>query len=251
MDPVEPPPTLLRSPWFWSSCFAVAVTLTFFIVFLAYREGRTADAAASKPATAQATAPATLASAMLPTPDAPPASRAIDLLALIDLARDTRGGNWHVDNGALVSDASSRALLAIRYKPPREYDFLIQFTLLSGDNNVIQVFSVDRELATFVLGGWKRTSSGFQHINGKPANANPSTVHSPALHNGEIHTCVIRVRNHSIQAVLDDQPVTSYDTDGSDLSQLDWKINGQPLGFGSQETPTAFHQIKLIPVDLK
>ena len=50
---------------------------------------------------------------------------------------------------------------------------------------------------------------------------------------------------------LDDHLLTSYDTDGSDLSQLDWKINGQPLGIGSQDTPAAFHQIKLIPVDSK
>jgi hypothetical protein len=278
MDPVEPP-KLLRSPWFWTSCFAVAFTLTFFIVFLVYRQGRTTPIAAasnpappipaasnpapsipapSNPAAAQpqttAPAPATAASATLPTAGqpAPRPSGAVDLLPLIDLSRDVRFGNWHVENGsALVSDASGRARIAIRYQPPREYDFLIQFTQVSGNNCVTQIFSVDRHVANFVLAGWQRKHSGFQHINGKAGNVNPSTVEGPALVNGKIHTCVIQVRKQMIQAVLDGQIITSYQTDGSDLSQRDWDIQGQPLGIGSHETPTIFHKVELIPVDSK
>jgi hypothetical protein len=268
MDPVEPP-TLLRSPWFWTSCFAVALTLTFFIVFLVYRQGRTTPIAAaasiptpsnptpSNPAAGQpqttAPVPATLASATLPSSEqaAPRPSGVVNLLPLIDLARDVRNGNWHVENGsALVSDASGRARIAIRYQPPREYDFLIQFTQVSGNNCVTQIFSVDRHVANFVLGGWQRKHSGFQHINGKAGDKNPSTVHGPALVNGQRHTCVIQVRKQMIQAVLDGQVITSYQTDGSDLAQRDWDI-GQPLGIGSHETPTIFHKVELIPVDSK
>ena len=258
MDPVEPP-KLLRSPWFWTSCFALAITLTFFIVFLVYRQGRaTPIAAASNPAAThpQTTAPtpATLASATLPTSDQPAtrANGAVNLLPLIDLARDVRGGNWHVENNtALVSDASGRARIAIRYQPPREYDFVIQFTQVSGNNCVTQIFSDDHHVANFVLGGWQRKFSGFQHINGKAGDKNPSAVRGPALVNGAPHTCVVQVRKQMIQAVLDGQIITSYQTDGSDLSQRDWDIQGQPLGIGSHETPTMFHKIELVPVDSK
>jgi len=152
-----------------------------------------------------------------------------------------------MDGDAVISDASHRARLAIRYRLPREYDFKIQFTQVDGDNCAVQMFTAGNP-CMLVMGGWKRTVTGFQQIGGKSANVNPTGVRDLDWENGRKHTSVIRVRRQSIEAWLDGKLITSYKTDGSDLSNRDWEVNGYALGLGSEVSSTIFHSAELIEV---
>jgi hypothetical protein len=246
---------LTASPWAWASLGGVVVAVTFSIVFFVSRPR-------PAPALARVAAPVAMAgggesqAVAAPNGDAargasvvaPAAVEPIDLLRHVDVKRDTIGGAWRMKNGALISDASHRAAVGIRYPVPREYDFRVQFTQMDGDNCVVQMFTT-RNPAALVLGGWKRTISGFQQIDGVSADKNPTGVPGLRWDNGRTHTSVVRVRANRIEAWLDGRLLTSYVTDGSNLSNKSWPIKDYPLGVGSQLSSTIFHKVELIPAD--
>jgi hypothetical protein len=176
---------------------------------------------------------------------APVPSRTVDLFPFVDPTRDRIGGTWRIEGGALMSDASHRARLGIRYPLPREYDFRIQFTQVDGDNCAAQMFTAGNP-AVLVIGAWKRTVTGFQQIAGRWANNNVTGVRGLKFENGRMHTSVVRVRKDSIEAWLDGKRIIAYATDGSDLSNRDWEPAGFPLGVGSEFTSTIFHKLELV-----
>ncbi|HEY7119705.1 MAG TPA: hypothetical protein VH475_24150 [Tepidisphaeraceae bacterium] len=237
-------PEWLRSPWTWASVGGVAVAIVFSVVFIVNRPGPAIAAARTSSPKRQAAAPPE------PFPDATqaPVTRTVDLMPLIDPSRDAVGGNWHFENGELASDASHRAKLAIRYAPPKEYDFRVQFTQVDGDNCVVQMFT-HRNPCALILGGWKRTCSGFQQIANQSANNNPTGIRNLSFENGKRHTSVVRVRRNSIEAWLDGTLLTSYATDGTDLANRDWEITPCFLGVGSEVSATVFHKIELVEIN--
>ena len=233
---------LTGSPWTWASLGGVVVAVTFSIVFFVSRP--------PSPAVARIGAPKSVVggdarAAAAAVPAAVPVEP-IDLLPHIDLSRDTIGGTWRVDKGALISDASHRAAVGIRYPLPREYDFRVQFTQMDGDNCAVQMFTARNPVA-LVLGGWKRTVSGFQQIDGVSADKNPTGVRGLRWDNGRTHTSVVRVRAKRIECWLDGRLITAYATDGSDLSNKHWPVRDYPLGVGSEVSSTIFHKVELIP----
>jgi hypothetical protein len=235
----------MSSPWTWASLGGAVVAVAFSVTFMVNRPApaRAAAARASgSPAVVPAPAPSSTAE-----PAADRVGRTIDLLPYVDLARDTVGGQWRLDGGALICDASHRARVGIRYRVPREYDFRVQFTQVDGENCAAQMFTAANP-AALVLGGWKRTVTGFQQIDNKWANANPTGVRGLRWDNGRKHTSVVRVRRQSIEAWLDGKLITSHKTDGSDLSNRDWDVPGYALGVGSEVSSTIFHAVELIEV---
>jgi hypothetical protein len=241
-------PAWVTSPWTWASLGGVAVAIIFSLIVVMNRPGP-ARAVAARPANGPApyAEPSTAPVPEQPAAAAAATGRTIDLLPYIDLNRDTIGGQWRLDGGALISDASHRARVAIRCRLPREYDFRIQFTQVDGDNCAVQMFTAGNP-AALVMGGWKRTVTGFQQIANKSANVNATGVRDLDWENGRKHTSVVRVRRDSIEAWIDGKLVTSYKTDGSDLANRDWDINGYALGLGSEVSSTIFHTVELVEV---
>jgi len=241
-------PAWVTSPWTWASVGGVVVAVVFSTIFVMNRPGPTRAVAARPPVVLpppQAAQPSTLPATEPPTTVAAATGRTIDLIPSVDLGRDALGGNWRMDGDALISDASHRARLALRYRLPREYDFRIQFTQVDGDNCAVQMFTAGNP-CMLVMGGWKRTVTGFQQIAGKSANVNPTGVRDLDWENGRKHTSLIRVRRQVIEAWIDGKLVTSYKTDGSDLANRDWDVKGYPLGLGSEVSSTIFHKVELV-----
>jgi hypothetical protein len=244
-------PTLAASPWTWASLGGVVVALTFSAVFFLNRP-RPAQAVgrATSPASASITraSTATPAAVALAAADAvKPGPVTTDLLPLVNLKRDVIAGSWRIANGALMSDGSARARVGFRLSLPREYDFRVQFTQVDGNNCVSQIFT-SQNSGSLVLGGWKRKFTGFQQIRGRWADnpQNPTRLAGLKFENGRMHTSVVKVRKGSIEAWLDGKRIASYATDGSDLSNMDWGVQGYPLGIGSELSSTIFHKVELI-----
>jgi hypothetical protein len=238
-------PAWPNSAWSWAAVGGLGVAIVVALVFVLVRP-RPAPALARSAATlpvARDAAGKAVAAAPAPRPSVP--LRKVDLFPHVDPARDTIAGNWRAEGGALMSDASRRARLGIRYAVPREYDFRVQFTQVDGNNCVVQMFTAGNP-AALVLGGWNRTVSGFQQINGKWANINATGVRKLQWENGRMHTSVVRVRRDRIEAWLDGKLITSYATDGSDLSNRDWGVPGYEIGLGSEVSSTIFHKIELV-----
>lgn len=244
-------PAWMASPWTWASVGGVVVALAFSVAVIANRprpSRAVAKAAkgADKPAVESPAAPVPAAPA---NAGATVEARAIDLFPYIDLARDAVSGKWRMDGGTLVCDASHRARVGIRYQVPREYDFRVQFTQVDGNNCAAQIFSAGNP-GVLVMGAFKRSITGFQQLAGRWVDNkdNPTGVRGLRWENGRTHTSVVRVRKGSIEAWLDGKMITSYATDGSDLSNKDWAIPGFALGVGSEVSSTIFHKLELIDV---
>jgi len=145
--------------------------------------------------------------------------RRIDLLELFD-PNDVVDGKWHMENGALIGDAKTgEAHVEFRYTPPQEYDFRTAFVVDPGsDTYVAQICSGGRRQFIFFTGGWVNTISGFGLISNTDTD-NPTSKHQKQwLVPGRRYRSVVKVRRTGIEAWLDDQLVTSWKTDYSDIN---------------------------------
>src|SRR5688572_18760468 len=120
-----------------------------------------------------------------PLPETPE----IDLLALVDPARDAVQGTWTLENGRLVSDDGGASTLEIPYELPDEYTFTIEFVRRKGNDAVNQILARAGKAFVWQMGGWDNTVFGLSEVDGKRANENPTTVkRERCLENGRVHT---------------------------------------------------------------
>jgi hypothetical protein len=227
-----------RRPLIALAIFAVAVLLGV-VLTIAFRPPRPVAGPSA----------ATTAAAGTQQSTAPASPHTIDLLVLIDPARDTVKGTWRAIDGAagrrLESDASAMARIAIPYAPPEEYDFRVRFTRQSGDNCLAQIFTHHNQ-ASLILFGWKNTICGFQTIKGANADQNVTGVRRSNT-NGESHTSVLRVRVDRVEAYLDGELLTRHLTSGTDFANKGWGVP-TPLGLGTQTSPTLIQAAELVEV---
>ncbi len=200
---------------------------------------------APAPDTTPAPAPAPVVAA--------PTGRVMDLLAMIDLDRDTIAGQWKQVPGGITSDDAKFARLVLPYDPPEEYDFRIDFTrTASNQESLLQIFRLHQRRCAWVMNGWKGTTCAFSLVSGKNGLDNGTGVKGIGLHAGERHSSVVKVRKDAIEAYVDGKLVTRYETDGSDLSLAkDWNLNNRPLGIGSFVSPTVFHAVEVVEISAK
>jgi hypothetical protein len=262
-----------RLPWVWVSVGGVALAFIVLTVVMATRshpktvatdslapsprvktenppaDVRPTNTASGVPPVA-VPAPLSNAASAPTTTTVTTAGRVVNLLTLVDPARDTKSGTWRLRTGELApeltSDATQHARINIPYDPPEEYDFRVDFTRVAGDNCMTQIFTHQKPCC-LVLYGWKGTISGFQQIGGQSADRNPTGVRGLTTENGQRHTSIVKVRKNALEAWLDGQLITRYETDGADLSSKDWAVD-KPLGLGSQLSPTTFHRVELTEI---
>jgi hypothetical protein len=145
--------------------------------------------------------------------------RRIDLLELFD-PNDVVDGKWHVENGAVIGDAKSgEAHVEFRYTPPQEYDFRTAFVVDPGnDTYVAQICAGGHRQFIWFTGGWVNTISGFGLISNTDTD-NPTSKHQKQwLVPGRRYRSVVKVRRSGVEAWLDDQLVTSWKTDYTDIN---------------------------------
>ncbi len=185
-------------------------------------------------------------------------ARVIDLLPLIDPARDAVYGIWSRVAGALVSDASGSweagkgaARLVIRYQPPEEYDFRIVFTRLSGNHCVSQVFVARQQAFAWMMGGWGSSVAAFENYRGGHGNeaANITRVaKADCLVTGRRHEAVVRVRRDGATALLDGQVISRTPADFAGMTTPGIYHLGLPgaLGLASWASPTRFAEVQVV-----
>jgi hypothetical protein len=181
-------------------------------------------------------------------------AQAVNLMPLIDPAKDAVKGTWKVEQGALHVQAERHgdAILAIPYEPPEEYDFRIAFTR-SGGNSVNQIITQGGRAAVWWMGGWANKVFGFDAVDGNPADKNRTTVSvNSCLEDDRRYTSVLQVRKTEIKAFLDGQLIASWKRkpDYSDGSLPPaWNISTQrQLGLGNHRNTTVFHTIDVLEI---
>ena len=146
--------------------------------------------------------------------------REIDLLKLVDPARDSIRGKWRLlGDGLLASDPAQAACIEIPYEPPEEYDFRIVFVSTFAREAVQQICRGGGSQFAFTVGGWNNAVSGFQMIKGQMADRNPTTTNASRwLVSGRRHVSVVKLRKDGVEGWFDDKRVAGYKTDWTDMS---------------------------------
>lgn len=115
----------------------------------------------------------------LPQPTAPKDG---DLLAIVDLDRDTRQGAWQVQGPALQSVAGlGTSSLIFPARLPANYEFRVVLERRAHKDGMWLVIPVAKQAVTMVLDGVNGTASGIQWYLGRAAHDNPTTIHTPSF----------------------------------------------------------------------
>lgn len=199
---------------------------------------------------------AAVALTVLFVPDAPPAQPEppilggpeINLLTLVDPARDAVQGTWTLEDGKLVSDGRNAARLEIPYVAPEEYTFTVEFVRRSGNDAVTQILPHGGKGFVWLMGARDNSVFGISEIDGKPADGNPTTLRKGrCLENGRVYTSTVEVRKDRVTVWLNNQKLVDWKTDYTDLGMSDdWRLRHDTLpGLGTRGSVTEFRRVTL------
>jgi hypothetical protein len=181
-------------------------------------------------------------------PATSPAARGVDLLALVDPAKDAVQGDWkRAAGGELIVGAASYATLTIPYQPSEEYDLRVTFTRKSGTGPVALLLASQKRAFEFVID--IKGEARFERINNKVAQDNPTVV-PVSISNGHRYTLTVQVRKDRVRALLDDKLLCEHKSDLRDLSRYNvWKsLDTNLCGIGAHNAAVTFHAVDLVEV---
>jgi poly(3-hydroxybutyrate) depolymerase len=147
-----------------------------------------------------------------PAPAAP-AGSAVDLLELVDPARDAVAGTWRVEGKTLVSPQSDFARLQVATAVPAEYDLEVVAQRSGGEKADTLVIGLVGGGAQFMVGldGNTGTKSGLDAIDGKRFVENETTRDGSVFSADKPGTILCSVRKDRVTVSVDGKVV------------LDWK----------------------------
>jgi serine/threonine-protein kinase len=175
-----------------------------------------------------------------------PWKNAVDLIAIVDPARDAVKGAWRKQNGKLVSEFGENSCLRIPYEPPPEYDFKTVFTRASGECCTAQFLVRDGRSFYFEVGGYGNNFSGFALVGGKGSKDNP-THGNFVPKDGVKLTMIVQVRRDRVTALMDDKKVAEWVPSMGEISTDDNFCLDLPnlLGLGNCESNTTFETVQV------
>jgi hypothetical protein len=149
----------------------------------------------------------------LAPPRTPDVVKTVDLLQLIDPARDTVQGRFALVNGGLVSTGTGQQRIEVRYVPPEEYDFEIEYTRFAADGPVIQILSKQGTPFIWVM---ETKDFAFHYFDNGADFTNPTILRiNNAIRSGVRYRSVIEVRNGGVRTFLNGRLVKELKTDYS------------------------------------
>jgi hypothetical protein len=187
----------------------------------------------------------------------PAKPKTVSLLPVVDAKRDAVLGKWKTEKEGVSCGTSRHSMLLVPgYTPPDEYDIKATFTREKGgeDDGVGVVLNHMGKRFVWVAGRFRNRATGFDTFDGKSLDRHPSTDWKNVPTNGTKHTVLITVRNDSVVAFFDDEPVT-VKTDWSDVRvpEKDFASgNSKAIGLISYGSPAVFHSLEVsIPAKIQ
>ena len=178
-----------------------------------------------------------------------PTGRWIDVLALVDPAKDAMAGKWRRTVTGLASDQGWHRRIAIPIRPEGDYDVEVRFTFVNKGARWAGVF-----LPVAQSGAWYSCSGGsswLNNVDGVAMNNKSKAHHKPRLTEGIPHTVRIRVMTRGEKAViastLDGFAVMKWAGLASALSPPHHYGTppGRSLGVAAETGGTTFHTARL------
>lgn len=181
-------------------------------------------------------------------PAGTPGKIMIDLLPLIDPAKDKVHGNrWEVFNNELHCKGDTFVpRMEIPYRPPEEYDFIVVFSQprLRNGISLIMPKPDGKESFFWYLGSINGSACGF---NAAPSN---KEFKLPGLiRTNTAYTTKVEVRKNSVTGYLDGLVKVRHETDFRDLVCDSWRvIRDKRVLAVACDDPTVFHFIRLVEI---
>jgi hypothetical protein len=168
----------------------------------------------------------------------------VDLIPLIDPARDAVHGRWTVANNVLhCNDMHFVPRVQIRYQPPQEYDFIVTFSQPSLRNGISMIMPNPKGGSYFWYLGGRGSDFGFwtNLKKAKPINGLIKT-NTP-------YTTTVQVRRNGVKGLLNSRVLMSLRSDFRDLTCDNWRQirDTSLLGVGCDD-PTVFHYVRLVEI---
>jgi predicted esterase len=202
-----------------------------------------------------ARAPAMPAPNAAPAPAAPAAGgAAVDLLELVDPARDGVAGTWKVESKTLVTPAADFSRLQVGAAVPAEYDLEV-VAQRSGDKPDTLVIGLVGGGAQFMVGldGNQGSKSGLDAIDGKRFVENESTRDGAVFSADKASTILCSVRKDRVTVTVDGKVVLDWKADFARLTlRPAWATRDAKLLFlGSNKCVYRITKWSLHPVGVR
>jgi hypothetical protein len=168
----------------------------------------------------------------------------VDLLSLIDPAKDGAAGPWTRGAEGVMCGNSAYACLQIPYAVPEEYDLTVTFMRVEDNGAVAVLLAAGKRAFEFVLD--VKGAARFEQVNGKLVKDNPTVV-PVAVSNGRRYTLTLEVRKAGVRAILDGKVLTQWEGNWKELSRnSDWKLGNNALcGIGANGAKVVFQAIEM------
>jgi len=183
----------------------------------------------------------------------------IDLLASVDVAKQSVSGRWESDGRVLISPKAygARFELPVKvpedYEMPEEYEMVVIVEPLDEPNGLIlgQKLLGKRFLA---LINYQASENHFvtalENIDGKNFNENPTTVEGPQLAKNRLSEIIVRVQKNSVTVGCDGRELIDWRGQANQLSLSDyWSTpNSDAIFIGAYDCRFRFHRVTLTPL---
>ena len=176
-------------------------------------------------------------------------ARLVNLSPLIQPETDAISGKWEIRKDRLTSDGSSMQRIEMPYEPPAEYDFIVEFTRINGNDIIIQCLAGRNTSFLWAMGANQNTIAGFDLIGGKACGDNKTAVRSKGFfETGRRYTSLVQVRKDVVRAYLNGKLLAEWKTDFKDLSMRnEYRLhNAKALGLADADTSVTFNAIAVI-----
>ncbi len=145
--------------------------------------------------------------------------KVVNLLASVDAAADAVRGSWVMKEGVLQSDMTPESRVQLRYDPPAEYDFRIEFSRDRGNDAVAMILVASGKQFAYWMGGWENTALGFEYIGNAGFGDGKTSVHAKSVFdNGKRYEALLKVRKTGVQAFIDGKLINDRKTDYADVT---------------------------------
>lgn len=175
----------------------------------------------------------------------------IDLLKLVDPAKDSVKGAWTLNRGALHSpETVPHSHLEFPFEPPEEYDLKLVVERLSGTGSLDLGLNLEQRSFLLVVDGYGEVVTGLDTLDGKPANANETTNTTKFLAQGKVTSLHCSVRKTGVEVKIDGKSAVSWKgTSGRlGLPGVYHPRNTRLLFVGGYRTDMRITQATLYPV---
>ncbi len=177
---------------------------------------------------------------------------AIDLLAMVDVAKDKVSGEWQMDGTHLLAPKQFGARLELPYQPPDEYELTVIAEPLDEPNGLLlgQRFG-GRRFAVLVNYSAEKGSpaSALENIDDKNVG-NATTVRREVLVKGRPSQIVCTMRKDSVTVTCDGHELIHWQGDPKRLSLSDyWKTpTDSALFLGAYDCRYRISRVTLTPL---